>query len=183
MKKKIVKYSIGIVMIIISLMLLLVFRPKFKNRNNEDAEKTIGEQIADTLTIEKEKDNNIIGYITIKDLGIEKAPIADGVADKTIEKYVGHFENSSYLEGNVCLCSHNRGKSGTFFENLKNVKNGMKIEYITKYEIKTYIVNEIKVVDETDLSVLEATEENRITLITCVANQKAKRLCVIGIEE
>lgn len=59
----------------------------------------------------------------------------------------------------------------------------MKIEYITKYEIKTYIVNEIKVVDETDLSVLEATEENRITLITCVANQKAKRLCVIGIEE
>lgn len=168
-------------MIIISLMLLLVFRPKF--RNNESAEKTIGEQIADTLTIEKEKDNNIIGYITIKDLGIEKAPIADGVSDKIIKKYVGHFENSSYLEGNVCLCSHNRGKSGTFFENLKDVKNGMKIEYITKYEIKTYIVNEIKVVDETDLSVLEATEKNRITLITCVANQKAKRLCVIGIEE
>lgn len=59
----------------------------------------------------------------------------------------------------------------------------MEIEYITKYEVKKYIVNEIKIIDETDLSVLESTEKNQITLITCVANQRTKRLCVIGIEQ
>lgn len=59
----------------------------------------------------------------------------------------------------------------------------MKIEYITKYETKEYTVNEIKEINETELSVLKPTEENRITLITCVANQRTKRLCVIGIEE
>ena len=83
--------------------------------------KTIEEQVVDTLSIDK-TDKNIIGYITIEELGIIKAPIADGTDNKTIGKYVGHFENSSYLEGNVCLCSHNRGSKAAFFENLKNIK-------------------------------------------------------------
>lgn len=87
------------------------------------------------------------------------------------------------MEGNVCLCSHNRGSKAAFFENLKNIKKGMKIEYTTKYETKTYITDEIKEIEETDFSVLEPTKDNRITLITCIANQRAKRLCVIGIGE
>lgn len=165
-------------------MLTLAFRPDFKNKDNtkDNENKTIEEQVVDTLSIDK-TDKNIIGYITIEELGIIKAPIADGTDNKTIGKYVGHFENSSYLEGNVCLCSHNRGSKAAFFENLKNIKKGMKIEYTTKYETKTYITDEIKEIEETDFSVLEPTKDNRITLITCIANQRAKRLCVIGIGE
>lgn len=171
-------------MIIFLLMLTLAFRPDFKNKDNtkDNENKTIEEQVVDTLSIDK-TDKNIIGYITIEELGIIKAPIADGTDNKTIGKYVGHFENSSYLEGNVCLCSHNRGSKAAFFENLKNIKKGMKIEYTTKYETKTYITDEIKEIEETDFSVLEPTKDNRITLITCIANQRAKRLCVIGIGE
>lgn len=184
MKKKILKYGLGIIIMSVLLMLALVFRPSLKGGNNEtiNENKTIEEQIVDTLSIE-ETDKNVIGYITIEELGIIKAPIANGTDNKTIGKYVGHFENSSYLEGNVCLCSHNRGSKAAFFENLKNIKNGMKIEYTTKYETKTYIANEIKEIEETDFSVLEPTRDNRITLITCIANQRTKRLCVIGIGE
>ena len=158
MIRKVLKYVIGIIVIIFLLMLTLAFRPDFKNKDNtkDNENKTIEEQVVDTLSIDK-TDKNIIGYITIEELGIIKAPIADGTDNKTIGKYVGHFENSSYLEGNVCLCSHNRGSKAAFFENLKNIKKGMKIEYTTK--------------------------DNRITLITCIANQRAKRLCVIGIGE
>lgn len=184
MVKKILRYGIGIIFIVILLMLALVFKPNSNDENNENREKnkTIEEQVQETLSLDAE-DENIIGYITIKDLGIEKAPIADGTDNKTIGKYVGHFENSSYLEGNVCLCSHNRGSKAAFFENLKNSKNGMKIEYITKYEIKNYEITEIKKIEETDLTVLEPTEENRITLITCVENQRNLRLCIIGVEK
>lgn len=184
MKKKILKYGLGIITMSVLLILALVFKPNLNNGNNEtmNENKTIEEQIVDTLSLE-ETDKNIIGYITIEELGIIKAPIADGTDNKTIGKYVGHFENSSYLEGNVCLCSHNRGSKAAFFENLKNIKNGMKIEYTTKYETKNYIVNEIKEIEETDLSILEPTKANRITLITCIANKRAKRLCVIGIGE
>lgn len=184
MIRKVLKYVIGIIVIIFLLMLTLAFRPDFKNKDNtkDNENKTIEEQVVDTLSIDK-TDKNIIGYITIEELGIIKAPIADGTDNKTIGKYVGHFENSSYLEGNVCLCSHNRGSKEAFFENLKNIKKGMKIEYTTKYETKTYITDEIKEIEETDFSVLEPTKDNRITLITCIANQRAKRLCVIGIGE
>ncbi|MBS5682504.1 MAG: class D sortase [Clostridia bacterium] len=184
MIRKVLKYVIGIIVIIFLLMLTLAFRPDFKNKDNtkDNENKTIEEQVVDTLSIDK-TDKNIIGYITIEELGIIKAPIADGTDNKTIGKYVGHFENSSYLEGNVCLCSHNRGSKAAFFENLKNIKKGMKIEYTTKYETKTYITDEIKEIEETDFSVLEPTKDNRITLITCIANQRAKRLCVIGIGE
>ena len=180
MIRKVLKYVIGIIVIIFLLMLTLAFRPDFKNKDNtkDNENKTIEEQVVDTLSIDK-TDKNIIGYITIEELGIIKAPIADGTDNKTI----GHFENSSYLEGNVCLCSHNRGSKAAFFENLKNIKKGMKIEYTTKYETKTYITDEIKEIEETDFSVLEPTKDNRITLITCIANQRAKRLCVIGIGE
>lgn len=184
MIRKVLKYVIGIIVIIFLLMLTLAFRPDFKNKDNtkDNENKTIEEQVVDTLSIDK-TDKNIIGYITIEELEIIKAPIADGTDNKTIGKYVGHFENSSYLEGNVCLCSHNRGSKAAFFENLKNIKKGMKIEYTTKYETKTYITDEIKEIEETDFSVLEPTKDNRITLITCIANQRAKRLCVIGIGE
>ena len=184
MIRKVLKYVIGIIVIIFLLMLTLAFRPDFKNKDNtKDTEnKTIEEQVVDTLSVDT-KDKNVIGYITIEELGIIKAPIADGTDNKTIGKYVGHFENSSYLEGNVCLCSHNRGSKAAFFEKLKDIKKGMKIEYTTKYETKTYITDEIKEIEETDFSVLEPTKDNRITLITCIANQRAKRLCVIGIGE
>lgn len=184
MGKKILKYGIGIIIIVILLMLALVFKPgsKDKNNNNVEENKTIEEQVQETLSLDS-SDENIIGYITIKDLGIEKAPIADGTDNKTIGKYVGHFVNTSYLEGNVCLCSHNRGGNAAFFENLKDAKEGMIIEYITKYETKKYKISDIKEIEETDLSVLNPTENNQITLITCIANQRAKRLCVIGIGE
>lgn len=184
MVKKIIRYGIGIIFIVILLMLALVFKPNSNDENNENREKnkTIVEQVQETLSLDLE-DENIIGYITIKDLGIEKAPIADGTDNKTIGKYVGHFENSSYLEGNVCLCSHNRGSKAAFFENLKNSQKGMEIEYTTKYETKKYEITEIKKIEETDLTVLEPTEENKITLITCVENQRNLRLCIIGVEK
>jgi len=184
MVKKILKYGIGIIVIVILLMLALVFKPgsNDKNNNNVEENKTIEEQVQETLSLDP-NDENIIGYITIKDLEIEKAPIADGTDNKTIGKYVGHFEDTSYLEGNVCLCSHNRGSKAAFFENLKDAKEGMEIEYITKYETKKYEISEIKKIEETDLTVLNPTEDNRITLITCVENQRNLRLCVIGVEK
>lgn len=188
--KKFLKYGIGIILVSILLILALVLKPNSNEKDNKNIEEnitiednvTIEEQTQETLSIDP-NDKNIIGYITIRDLEIERAPIADGTDNETIGKYVGHFEDTSYLDGNVCLCSHNRASPAAFFANLKNAKNGMEIEYITKYETKKYEISEIKKIEETDLTVLKPMEDNRITLITCVEEQRNLRLCVIGVEK
>ena len=38
------------------------------------------------------------------------------------------------------------------------------------------------IIDETDWSYLQETEDNRLTLITCVKGQSDKRLCVQAVE-
>lgn len=182
MKWKIYKYGIIILLIInILVFFLLMINKKVVEKEIANEYKETDEQIVQVLSIDNE-DSNIIGYISINNLGIEKAPIADGTSNEIIDKYVGHFKETSYIDGNVCLCSHNRGSKATFFSNLKNAKEGMIIEYITKFETKQYKIVKIEEIDETNLSVLEPTENNQITLITCVENKRDKRLCVIGTE-
>lgn len=64
-----------------------------------------------------------------------------------------------------------------FFKIKNDAKKEMRIEYRTKYETKTYLIKEIREIDETDLSILNSTKEDRITLITCIANQNKKIMC------
>lgn len=184
MVRKILKYFLMVASLTIFLILILVIKPATEDRktNNIQESETVEEQVLDVLSI-NETDKNIIGYVSIEKIGLEKAPIADGTDSKTINKYVGHFENTSYLDGNVCLCSYNRGSNAAYFGELKNLSQGDIITYITKYETKEYEVKEVKQIEETDLSVLNQTEENQITLITCIENQRNLRLCVVGIEK
>ncbi len=147
------------------------------------------EKVLETITIDNTKEDNeenaedIIGYLTIKSIGLEKAPIREGTEDSILEKAIGHFSETSYLEGNVCLAAHNRGYEHNYFENLKNIKEKDLITYTTKNEEKNYEVVQIEKIKEDDVNVLENTKENRITLITCVENEPQFRLCIIGKEE
>ena len=68
------------------------------------------------------------------------------------------------------------------YENLKNIKEKDLITYITKNEEKNYEVIRIEKINEEDISVLNNTKENQITLITCVENEPQFRLCVMGKE-
>lgn len=187
MKKNVV-YGLVVAMVFILLsvgsILIIYGGQKYKENDNNNIvteEKTIEEQTVQVLALD-ESDENVIGYISIEKIGLDKAPIAEGTDLKTIGKYVGHFENTSFLDGNVCLCSHNRGSNAAYFGEIKNLVEGDIITYITKYETKEYAVKEVKQIEETDLSVLNQTEQNQITLITCVENQRNLRQCVVGIE-
>ena len=95
---------------------------------------------------------------------------------------VGHFENTSYLEGNIGLAAHNRGYPINYFSGLKELEISDNIIYRFKDVIKTYIVTTKEIIEDTDWSYLEKTKDNRITLITCVENTPSKRLCIQAIE-
>lgn len=112
-----------------------------------------------------------------------EATIAESTSEETMNKYIGHFEETSKLKGNIGLAAHNRGYENNYFSNLKKIKIGDEIIYkYNQTEIK-YIVDKHVIIKDTDWSYLEDTEENKITLITCIENEPEYRRCVQGIEK
>ena len=180
-----------LIICIIAVVLIAIDGVIFLLQNIEQVKRATlleDEKVLETITIDNTKEDNeenaedIIGYLTIKSIGLEKAPIREGTEDSILEKAIGHFSETSYLEGNVCLAAHNRGYEHNYFENLKNIKEKDLITYTTKNEEKNYEVVDIEKIKEEDVNVLENTKENRITLITCVENEPQFRLCIIANE-
>ena len=68
-----------------------------------------------------------------------------------------------------------------YFSRLKELEIGDEITYKLNNETKKYIVQTVTIIDETDWSYLQKTKDDRITLITCVENKPAKRLCVQAV--
>lgn len=146
--------------------------------DNEDLEETDKDNIDKSIINEAD----VIGKLTIPDILLKDAPIKEGTELTILSDAIGHFTSTSIYNGNVGLASHNSGGKGEYFKNLKNVKVGSEIFYQTEYGVKRYVVETKKIIEETDFSYLQSTEDNRITLITCVSGQKNKRLCVQAIE-
>lgn len=124
----------------------------------------------------------IIGILIIPKLNIE-APINEGTTQEVMKSSVGHFVESNYWEGNVCLAAHNSGINCHFFEKIHMLNKNDEIQYITKLGIKKYKVESIFKVKSTDWNkVLEKSEKNTITLVTCITGKPNYRLCVRGVE-
>lgn len=80
------------------------------------------------------------------------------------------------------LAAHNRGNKYSYFARLNELKKGDIISYKTKYYTRNYKVDKILVIYETDWNYLKATKENKLTLITCIADKRDQRLCVQATE-
>jgi len=121
-------------------------------------------------------DDGTIGRIAIPALN-RTALVRPGLALSTLDHYVGHFSNTSQWDGNVALASHNRGR-GSFFAGIWNLQIGDRIMYETTMGVRIYEVVSVNQIAETDLSNLDHTHENTLTLVTCVYGQPALRWSV-----
>lgn len=110
------------------------------------------------------------------------AHIEESTTSDVLLRAVGHFEDTSSWNGNVCLAGHNRGYQCNFFQKIKNLKWGDEIIYCTKQGKKVYQVQINKIILETDWSYLEKTKDNRITLITCEENRGEYRRCIQAVQ-
>lgn len=111
------------------------------------------------------------------------ATIAEGTTKEILNQYVGHFENTSKEIGNIGLAAHNRGYSINYFKDLKLLVEGDEIIYRHNMFEKIYEVNKCKIIRDTEWEYLDTTEENMLTLITCVENEPEYRRCVQAIEK
>ena len=189
--KKENKFLIAVILIafitLVGVIFFVIKYPVYKaNKDSENI--VVGDNIdLDDIPIENVEQDIIhyddeIGTLNIPDILLDNAPIRESVELSTLSETIGHFPSTSIYEGNVGLASHNSGNQGDFFKNLKKIKIGSEIYYQTNYGTKRYVVTVKEIIDEEDWSYLQETEDNRITLITCVAGQKEKRLCVQAVE-
>ena len=111
------------------------------------------------------------------------APVQQGTSVEVMNKYVGHFENTGVWNGNVGLAAHNRGYPVNYFANIKSLKIGDKIIYKYNGEQREYEVTTISIITDEDWSYLKNTNDNRITLITCVEDKPAYRRCIQAIQK
>lgn len=188
--KRAITISIIVILIIVAIISTFFIIKYFNNKEKIDDVKEIysDENVQNRLDNENTttKDNlllqidgeTVIGVIKIEKIGFEGL-IYEGTTLDTLAKGVGHFESSSYLDGNVCLAAHNTNK---FWAKLHTLQNGDKITYISFLGTKEYQVNNVTKISETDWSSLQNTDENILTLITCVKGVPSQRLCVQAIE-
>lgn len=145
----------------------------------------INQETKENLKIQNSYPNNTKESnwkISIPIISLE-AEISEGTSKEIMDKYVGHFSETSKSIGNIGLAAHNRGYEVNYFKEIKNLKEGDEIIYKYNDFNKTYLVVKNKIIKDTDWEDLEQTEENQITLITCVENEPEYRRCIQATEK
>ena len=108
-------------------------------------------------------------------------PVREGVSAGVLADSLGHEPDTAYIgEGGNCVIAGHRNYSfGSFFNRLNEVKEGDMIYVDTATDSYSYAVVEIKVVEPEDLSVLEPTDTETLTLYTCTPLYLATHRLVI----
>lgn len=183
---------ISITSIILLATALSIGITKINDNKEKEKDNTIGvNDIEQELTVDSDDDidlqneDEVIGTLEIPKLELS-APIKEGIDQEILAEYIGHFNNSSVWDGNICLAAHNRGSSVKhYFDRINELVNGDSIIYKTKLGERSYQVIETKEIENTDWSITDSKtdDKNTITLVTCITNHPEKRFCVIAEEK
>ncbi len=135
------------------------------------AMQSIEESIAKDFVLEKkvlEDQNAMLSMESVKISG----NISEGVTSEAMERGFWHFPTSSLpgKKGNVVIIGH-RFKyippaTNTFF-NLDKAQIGDQVKINVGGETYTYVITDTSIAEPNDVSVIQQTDDYRLTLITC----------------
>ncbi len=105
-----------------------------------------------------------LAVLRIPKIGLE-APVLEGTDDWTLNRAVGHIDGTGApgASGNCGIAGHRDG----FFRGLKDVARGDTLELATASGNQTYRIENVRIVDPEDVSVLDPTPEPSLSLVTC----------------
>lgn len=89
----------------------------------------------------------------------------EGIDTRTLRGSAGHVPGSALPgeAGNAAFAAHR----DTFFRPLRDIRRGDEIEVATPSGDFRYVVSAIRIVEPSDVSVLRASREPTLTLVTC----------------
>lgn len=111
-------------------------------------------------------------------------PVREGVSGGVLADSLGHEPETAMVgdKGNCVIAGHRNYTFGQYFNRLNEVSLGDMIYVDTATDTYSYLVTDIKVVEPEDLSVLEATDTETLTLYTCTPLYLATHRLVIVAE-
>ena len=151
---------------------------KISDQTNHDE----NENSIDSVYTEKNIEKGEIWQIEIPKISLV-ANIEEGTTKDILNQYIGHFTTTQKENGNIGLAAHNRGYEVNYFQDLKLLKKGDEIKYQYNGFEKIYEVEKCRIIKDIEWEYLDNTEDNRLTLITCVENQPEFRRCVQAVEK
>lgn len=117
-----------------------------------------------------------LGTLSAPAIGLS-VKVYQGTDSAALKNGAGHFASTSIWDGNVAFAGHNRGVNNNFGK-IHTLESGDTIKLTTKLGTRSYTVYSVRKVSVNDVSVLDSTGENIVTLVTCVMNQPDYRWCV-----
>lgn len=122
------------------------------------------------------------GFVSIESLQIQQ-PLLIGLTNEQLLKGgVVMFPERSLKEDNFVLLGHHLGRQNLLFGRLTDAQTGMKIEVEYLGQTQQYTITDIKIVKETELSVIENQQSPLLTLITCPTPTQTDERLVITAE-
>ena len=113
--------------------------------------------------------DSMLGILKIDSVDIEE-PIFQDVTEINLINGVATSQEPSHLDAqNVVIAGHSVQGVGIRFNNLTKIKNGAKIQIISKDKLRTYEVNKLYDVVPTQVEILEQHENQPkiLKLFTC----------------
>lgn len=145
-------------------------------KENETGNDSESEQNKGTTITE----DGLIGILSIDRINLRVA-IAEGTDKEALRYSVGHFTDTALPgePGNACFTGHRSYAFGEYFNRLDEVAVGDRIQILTLDQTLEYEVTESFVVEPEETWVLDPTEEETITLITCTPVRIATHRLII----
>jgi sortase A len=108
--------------------------------------------------------DGVVGRISIPRLHLS-AIVEEGVDDTTLSRAVGHIPGTALPgeAGNIGIAGHR----DTFFRALKDLQPHDKIDFTTHSGRFHFVVESLRVVEPTDVSVLTSDGGQALTIVTC----------------
>ena len=137
------------------------------------------------FTLPVQMSGESIGVLTIPDIGLSVRVYEGEDAMELMDRGVALFRHTSSWYGNTGLSAHNVNMDGTpgYFLNIHRLPKGAVIQYQTVFGTREYMVESIAEISQYDWSWLGRTEDNRLTLITCITGRPDWRLVVQAVEK
>lgn len=105
-----------------------------------------------------------LAVLRIESVALE-VPVFAGTGERELNRGAGHIPGTAApgAPGNAGIAAHRDG----WFRSLEHVELGDVVELVTHSGRMTYRVNDLTVVEPSEVSVLDPTDEATLTLVTC----------------